>query len=134
MLREYEERFNNKINSEELIHSINRQCKNEDECKQKVLITNGYFTFTVSKVNVIEGFIDTPPGNHKIINATSYIRNNEDIYMEGKKNHCCLFENDLHDVSDDENQEISFMRRNLGISMQQSFAEVANHVDIRNYE
>jgi hypothetical protein len=83
VLAEYSEKFNRVIDPYVLIRSINQYCKDDNECKQKVLFTSGFFTFKLCDVSVIDGFID----NHsypKIVNS-SYLRENEQIYTFGKK-------------------------------------------------
>ena len=131
VLAEYSEKFNRVIDPYVLIRSINQYCKDDNECKQKVLFTSGFFTFKLCDVSVIDGFID----NHsypKIVNS-SYLRENEQIYTFGKKNHCCLFEPGMDEFSDDE-EEINFIRRNTGASVKKSFAQISCKVNFSEVE
>jgi Rab-GTPase-TBC domain len=84
---ELNERLDNVLTEREIIERIDCRCDNEDECKQKNHLTNGYFTFISKKgINLIDDYLDSD-NFYDHINI-SLIREPEDI-MVGKKNHLC---------------------------------------------
>jgi Rab-GTPase-TBC domain len=131
VISEYMERFSNLIEPDVLIKTISTACKDDNECRQKVLCTSGYFTFSLCEITVIDDFVEN--GSYPKILNTSYLRDNEEIYMIGKRNHCCLFDKDLDDFSDDESQDISFRTRNNSVSVKKSFAQISSQVNSRDY-
>ena len=132
VINEFKERFPCVIEPEVLVKSLDRDCKDDMECKQKVLCTSGYFTLASCEVVVIEGFIDQC-NYPKILNAM-YLRDNESIYMTGKKNHCCMLDNEGGSESDDEQEEINFMRRSTSVSVKKSFAQISGQINLRDFE
>lgn len=133
VMNEYKERLSGVIDKRILLGSLDIVCNDENECRQKVLCTSGYFTFISGEIKVNNRFIDENE-YPKILNA-KYLRDNEEVYTMGKKNHCCSLENDLNSLSDDDDEEeITFIKRNTTASVKKSFAYISNQVNLSDFE
>ena len=135
VISEFNDRFLVFIPQEQLFSTLNQKCIDDNECKQKVLKTSGFFTFSASIVNEIEGYLDicSYPSRFNYGINQEYSEN----YLTGKKNHCCRLDEDYHNRNNEyyevefqeDDEPIEFIRRNTAMtSVKYSFAYISSIV------
>ena len=135
VISEFNARFSVVIPQEQLLATLGQQCVDDNECKQKVLKTSGFFTFSTSVINEIEGYLDlcSYPSHLNYGICQQYSEN----YLTGKKNHCCRFDEDYRKNNEyrevelqEDDEPIEFIKRNTVMtSVKSSFAYISNMVN-----
>lgn len=89
---ELSERMDNILTEKEVLRLISSCCKNNDECKQKNLMTTAYFTFLADEnIDVDENYFERE-NDRKVLNVS--LLREADCVMVGKKNHICGLEDE----------------------------------------
>lgn len=74
-----------------LMRTISHFCESEDECQQKIRRTSSYYTFAPDNgILVRDDYIDDE--NIPRYFDTSQLRNAQEYFLVGSKNHVCSFE------------------------------------------
>jgi hypothetical protein len=124
---EFKERFSANPNTRSVLGTLQQECFDDDDCKQKIYLTGGYFSFIKSDVHVIDDFI-TQGQYTKVVDA-SYLREMQESHLIGRKNHLCSGEH-----SDEELDAVQFMRRNTAQSVRRSISVISSHLDFGELE
>lgn len=121
---EFKERFSSNPDTKQVLSTLQQECYDDDDCKQKIYLTSSFFTFTKSEIHVIDNFIENRSYT-KVVDAC-YLREMEDCHLLGRKNHICSGE---HVGSDEELDAVQFMRRNTAQSVRRSMSIISTHLD-----
>ena len=130
---EFKERYSNMPHRSCLLDKLGEQCKNDDDCKQKIYVTGSYFTFSKCEVTVLDDFIEAR--NYSKVVDACYLRElSGQNYLNGVKNHYCSREkesNFMEEFEEDEDGEdlAEFIRRNTAQSVLKSFATIYSQID-----
>lgn len=143
VIKEFNDRFALVIPQEQLLQTLDRYCVDDNECKQKTLQTSSFFTFSASKVNEIEGYLDLCTYQKQM--SCALPQPHSENYLIGKKNHCCRFEDEftkqnsafapveLEELDEEDFEPIAFIRKNTVMaSVKQSFAYISNFINIED--
>ena len=142
VLNEFSQRFSKPIQQETLLASLDIYCKDDNECKQKILKTSRFFTFRYSFINEIEGYVDLC--NYQACASYNICKYNTESCVIGIKNHCCRFEEE-HDkeyydsfpeIEEEEiDGPIEFIKRNtIMASVKNSFAYLSHFINMGDFE
>ena len=137
VLNEFNQRFIKIIPQEDLFSSLEISCFDDNDCKQKVFKTSGYFTFRSSMIKVIEGYLDLCT-YEKSAFYDSYF--NDENYLIGIRNHCCRFDEEQDKLNNDNYAEIEeeeidgpveFIRKNTAmVSVKHTFVSISNFLSL----
>lgn len=127
VLSEYSQRFSEIIPKQQMLMSLSQPCANDNECKQKILETCKFFTFTLRSISQVDDYLDNSryPKNHLATKS-------EDWLLLGKKNHKCSFEE--IDTGEEEKPMETLRRTIMMVNAHKSYAYVASFVNIEDYE
>jgi Rab-GTPase-TBC domain len=131
VIEDFSQKFSNVLPEDQLLASLNTSCIDDNECKQKILKTCGYFTYAACNISEIEGYLDlcTYP---KHFECTSSI--NSSIYLFGRRNHCCRNDKIVQDANE-EDAPIEFISKNsLLVNVKSSYAYISNLIDTEEFE
>ena len=127
VLEEYYERFDRLLPNDYLFSSLSYKCIDENECKQKILATNSFFTFGRNEISLNENYLIDATYPKFAIPGQNLIRT-----LSGKKNHCCRFESELKEINDVAPEE-SLRKTILISSTKKTFAHISTFVNINDY-
>lgn len=124
---EFIDRFPELNEPKRFLKSVGIMCQNEEECKQKVFVTDSFLTLSCCEIQVVEGFLDTHP--YPVIFDAGNLCRIEENHLVGKKNHLCHFETEPEDVfenDDSDIEEICFLKRLPTTSVKKSFMQISS--------
>jgi hypothetical protein len=124
VLGEYFERFERVLDYKYLFESMSYKCIDENECKQKILATDNFFTFTNKGIQMIDEYLDR--SNYP---KTSHLSSN--FLVSGKKNHFCSFEEDM--VSSASTPQETLRKTIIMTSTKKTFAAMSTFVNINDF-
>ena len=130
ILSGYAQRFSETIPREQLLRTLSQPCVNDNECKQKILETCKFFTFSLRSISHIDDYLENGryPKDHLATKS-------EDWLLLGRKNHKCSFEEIETGEEEEVEKPMETLRRTiLMVNAHKSYAYVASFVNIEDYE
>lgn len=128
VLSGFNQRFSSILPKDYLYRTLSSVCIDENECKQKILETCNFFTFSLKTISQIDDYLE----NYKY--PKEYLATkSEDWLILGKKNHKCRFEET--DSGDEAEDPVDTLRKTIMmVSTQKSFMYVSSFVNIQDFE